>query len=194
MIIQLNPLTIKQIIWCHRNEQPTDISTQGECYNWKPFFSSVQSFLRVFHYFWMANTENVLKERISKCVRSLSIFLSWLLGGSFSVRFSTSSVFRSNLPLDLTSIHISDWLLLRIRMMLYFWFIIPFSLLLSNWASVELTRPTGRQNIKVFLAIHRKILILFDCILFLSLSFHLDFTLLLSACSFRVYDYKSNSS
>lgn len=194
MIIQLNPLTIKQIIWCHRNEQPTDISTQGECYNWKPFFSSVQSFLRVFHYFWMANTENVLRERISKCVRSLSIFLSWLLGGSFSVRFSTSSVFRSNLPLDLTSIHISDWLLLRIRMMLYFWFIIPFSLLLSNWASVELTRPTGRQNIKVFLAIHRKILILFDCILFLSLSFHLDFTLLLSACSFRVYDYKSNSS
>lgn len=158
MIIQLNPLTIKQIIWCHRNEQPTDISTQGECYNWKPFFSSVQSFLRVFHYFWMANTENVLKERISKCVRSLSIFLSWLLGGSFSVRFSTSSVFRSNLPLDLTSIHISDWLLLRIRMMLYFWFIIPFSLLLSNWASVELTRPTGRQNIKVFLAIHRKII------------------------------------
>lgn len=194
MIIQLNPLTIKQIIWCHRNEQPTDISTQGECYNWKPFFSSVQSFLRVFHYFWMANTENVLRERISKCVRSLSIFLSWLLGGSFSVRFSTSSVFRSNLHLDLTSIHISDWLLLRIRMMLYFWFIIPFSLLLSNWASVELTRPTGRQNIKVFLAIHRKILILFDCILFLSLSFHLDFTLLLFACSFRVYDYKSNSS
>lgn len=111
-----------------------------------------------FPLFWMANTENVLKERIPKCVRSLSIFLSWLLGGSFSVRFSTSSVFRSNLPLDLTSIHISDWLLLRIRMMLYFWFIIPFSLLLSNWASVELTRPTGRQNIKVFLAIHRKII------------------------------------